>query len=79
MPRAARKATGGQVYHVLNRSVGKMRLSGRETDFEVFERVVIEAHQRHPIRVLSYCVLSKHWHFVVWPWADGQGLKPGRT
>jgi putative transposase len=49
-----------------------MRLFGREADFEAFQRVMIEAHQRHPIRVLSYCVLSSHWHFVVWPQADGQ-------
>ncbi len=33
---------------------------------------MIEAHQRHPIRILAYCVLSNHWHFVVWPEADGQ-------
>src|SRR5271157_717249 len=30
------------------------------------------AHQRHPIRIPSYCVLSNHWHFAVWPDADGQ-------
>lgn len=72
MPRAARKAPGGQVYHVLNRSVGKMHLFGRDADFEAFQRVMIETHQRHPIRILSYCVLSNHWQFAVWPDADGQ-------
>jgi len=72
MPRAARKAPGGQVYHVLNRSVGKRHLFGKDADFEAFQRVMIEAHQRHPIRILSYCVLSNHWHFAVWPDADGQ-------
>ena len=72
MPRAARKAPGGQVYHVLNRSVGKMHLFGKDADFEAFQRVMIEAHQRHSIRILSYCVLSNHWHFAVWPDADGQ-------
>ena len=72
MPRAARKAPGGQVYHVLNRSVGKMHLFGKDADFEAFQRVMIEAHQRHPIRILSYCVLSNRWHFAVWPDADGQ-------
>ena len=72
MPRAARNAPGGQVYHVLNRSVGKMHLFGKDADFEAFQRVMIEAHQRHPIRILSYCVLSNHWHFAVWPHADGQ-------
>ena len=42
MPRAARKAPGGQVYHVLNRSVGKMHLFGKDADFEAFQRVMIE-------------------------------------
>jgi len=64
MPRAARKAPGGQVYHVLNRSVGRMHLFGKNAGFEAFQRVMIEAHQRHPIRILSYCVLSNHWHFM---------------
>jgi putative transposase len=72
MPRAARKAPGGQVYHVLNRSVGKMHLFAQDADFEVFQRVMIEAHRRHPIRILSYCILSNHWHFVVWPQTDGE-------
>ena len=26
-----------------------------------------EAHKRLPLRILSYCVLPNHWHFVVWP------------
>jgi SnoaL-like domain len=37
-----------------------------------FERVNVETHERQPIRILSYCVLSNHWHFVVWPEEDGQ-------
>jgi putative transposase len=43
-----------------------------EADYRAFEEVMIEAHVRHPIRVLAYCVLSNHWHFVVWPEEDGQ-------
>ena len=39
----------------------------KDADFEAFERVMVEAHQRQPIRILSYCVLSNHWHFVAWP------------
>jgi putative transposase len=72
MPRSARVAPGGQVYHVLNRSVGKRRLFGNDADFEAFERIMIEAHQRHPIRILSYTFLADHWHFVVWPRKDGE-------
>ena len=72
MPRTARKAPGGHVYHVLNRAVGRMRLFRTDDDFEAFRRVMIEAHQRHPLRILADCVLSNHWHFVVWPKTDGQ-------
>ena len=60
------------MYLVLNRSVGKRHLFGKDADFEAFQRVMIEAHQRYPIRILSDCVLSNHWHFAVWPDADGQ-------
>jgi REP element-mobilizing transposase RayT len=49
-----------------------MQMFRKQSDFEAFERVMVEAHQRQPIRILSYCVLSNHWHFVVWPAADGQ-------
>ena len=44
----------------------------KAADFEAFERVMVEAHQREPIRILAYCILSNHWHFVVWPERDGQ-------
>jgi putative transposase len=60
------------VYHVLNRAAGRAHLFRNDGDFEAFQRVILEAHQRHPIRVLTYCVLSNHWHFVVWPEADSQ-------
>ncbi len=46
MPRAVRKAPGGQLYHVLNRAVGKMHLFGRDADFEAFQRVMIEEHRQ---------------------------------
>jgi hypothetical protein len=37
----------------------------KNADFEVFQHDVIEALRRVPIRILSSCVLSNHWHFVV--------------
>ena len=44
MPTAGPKAPGGQVYHVLNRSVGKLHRFGKDADSEAFQRVMIEAH-----------------------------------
>lgn len=71
MPRAARAAPGDTVYHVLNRANGKLRLFRKEDDFLAFFRCVREAIAKHPIRILGWCVMANHWHFVVWPERDG--------
>jgi REP element-mobilizing transposase RayT len=49
-----------------------MHLFHRDADLEAFQHDVIEALRRDPIRILSSCVLSNHWHFVVCPETDGQ-------
>jgi putative transposase len=49
-----------------------MKLFRHDRDYAAFERVLQEAHQRFPIRLLDYCIMSNHWHFVVWPKADGE-------
>ena len=72
MPRMARNAPGGLVYHVLNRANGRLRLFKTEKDFLAFERVLLLAHRRTPIRILDWCVMSNHWHLVLWPERDGQ-------
>jgi putative transposase len=71
MPRRLRVASGGYVYHVLNRAVGRARILGKERDFEAFEEVIGEAKARLPMRVLAWCVMPNHWHFVLWPRGDG--------
>lgn len=43
-----------------------------DADFEAAERVMVETHLREPLRILSYCEMSDHWHFVAWPQRDGQ-------
>jgi putative transposase len=55
------------VYHVLNRANGRQPLFRKEADYAAFERVVEEAQMREPLRILAYCVLPNHWHWVVWP------------
>jgi putative transposase len=60
------------VYHVLNRSVGKMKMFRQDKDFEAFESLLVGAHQRLPLRLLAYCVMGTHWHFVAWPREDGE-------
>ena len=72
MPRHPRVAPGGVVYHALNRATAKLPLFEKEADFEAFERCIEYAQEHDPTRVLAYCVMPNHWHFVLWPRKDGE-------
>jgi len=65
MARRARAAPGGVVYFVLNRSVAGLPLFRKEADYAAFERIMLEAHERHPTRVLAWRLMPAHWHFIV--------------
>lgn len=71
MPRANRYAPGGMVFHVLNRGVGRRALFTKDDDFLAFEQVVEESLRTRRMRLCAYCLMSNHWHFVVWPERDG--------
>jgi putative transposase len=70
MPRSRRQTPGGYVYHALNRSCARLPLFKKDRDYEAFFTVLDEALERHPIRILGYCVMPNHWHFVLWPKGD---------
>ncbi len=72
MARTARVAPGGLIYHVMNRAVARLPLFRKEADYAVFERVMLEAHERRPTRILAWCLMRTHWHFVIWPRKDGE-------
>ncbi len=72
MPRTARYAPKGLVYHALNRAVARLPLFQTDGDYEAFERVMRETHDKFPLEILAYCVMPNHWHFVLRPLEDGQ-------
>ena len=72
MPRTQRLAPGGMVFHVLNRGVGRQKIFASHRDYEAYEKAVAETLQLYPIRVLAYCLMPNHWHFILWPKEDGQ-------
>ena len=72
MPRCARVTPGGLAYHVLNRSVAGLPLFRKEADYEAFERIMIEAQELHPTRIVAWCLMRNHWHFILWPRAEGE-------
>ena len=72
MPRTARKALGGVIYHVLNRGNGRQRLFASPGDYAAFVELVRRAKEAVPgMEILAYCLMPNHWHLVVKPRRDG--------
>ena len=72
MARKPRNTPGGYIYHVLNRSAGRIALFRNDADYVAFERVMLEAHRRVPLHILAWCLMKNHWHFVVRPRKDDE-------
>jgi putative transposase len=70
MPRTARIAPGGMIFHVLNRGVARMQLFDKPADFQAFERVLQETLGEAPMRICAYGLMPNHWHLLLWPEAD---------
>ena len=60
MPRRLRFASGGYVFHVLNRAVGRATIFDHAGDYQAFERCLREAHDWLPMRLLAYCLMRNH-------------------
>ena len=59
------------VYHVLNRANNKADLFAKAKNYQDFLKIVREALEFVPMRILSYCLMPNHWHFVLYPQGDG--------
>jgi putative transposase len=71
MPRSARASQGGYCYHVLNRGNGRQTVFHKEGDYAAFVKLLRDAGERVPIRLLAYCVMPNHFHLALWPYEDG--------
>jgi len=71
MPRTARASQGGFLYHVLNRGNGRNDVFHKEEDFLAFVNLMRETHEKVPMRLLGYCLMTNHFHLLLWPHEDG--------
>ena len=72
MPPRTSAGTGGRVFHVMNRAVhGQLLFNGPE-DYVEFLEIVARVREKVPMRILAYCLMPNHWHFVLWPDEDWQ-------
>ena len=57
MPRRPPIATGGYVYHALNRAVGRSTIFEKVDDYAAFAAVLEEAREQVDMRLLAFCVM----------------------
>ncbi len=70
MPRTARAAVGGVVYHVLNRGNGRMGVFRKPGDYRAFLDFLLEGKEKAQIELFGFCLMPNHWHLVVRPRGD---------
>ncbi len=66
MARSSRNLPAGCVVHIVNRGNDKRLLFERASEFEEFLGLVAWAQAICPVRIVAYCIMSNHWHFVFW-------------
>ncbi|MFN2378388.1 MAG: transposase [Candidatus Binatia bacterium] len=71
VPRVARIAPGGSVFHVLNRANGHGRLFETPGEYREFLAILGECAALDTMRILAFCAMPNHWHLLLWPRGEG--------
>lgn len=71
MPRISRGPSSGVVSHVVNRGNGRATVFHDEDDYAAFVGLLGEACDREPMRVVGCCLMSNHFHLLLWPPEEG--------
>lgn len=71
MPRIGRVDIGEHVYHIINRSNARVQIFDTIDDYQQFEAILNDAVSKYAMRLLAYCIMPNHWHFVLHPRNDG--------
>jgi putative transposase len=64
--------SAGVVFHVVNRAIQGQLLFSDFGEYLAFQRLLARALETVPTRLLAYCLMPNHWHFVLWPRIDGE-------
>jgi putative transposase len=66
-----RSYPGGIVYHVVNRATQGQLLFRDHGEYLAFQRLLGRAVRKTGMRLLAYCMMPNHVHFLLWPRKDG--------
>ncbi len=71
MPRPPRASAVNTCYHVLNRGNGRSTVFHKDSDYAAFFKLLKQASERVPMRLLAFCLMPNHFHLVVWNRHEG--------
>ena len=60
MPRTARAASGGVVYHVLNRGNGRTTIFREPGDYAAFLQLLIDGKDKARVELFGFCLMPNH-------------------
>jgi len=67
MPRIRRSAPDGLAHHIINRGNDRKTVFHKIGDYLAFLRFMRAAQVCVPMRILAFCLMPNHFHFVFWP------------
>src|SRR3989344_3787814 len=71
MARPLRIDVGDQVYHVINRANGRLKIFEEDWMYQDFEYLLNEMRELYDMRILAYILMPNHWHLLLYPEKDG--------
>lgn len=67
MPRTARAAMGGVIYHVYNCGKNGKTLFRSSEDFQAYLELLIEGTSMASVEVFGFCLMPNYWHIILKP------------
>lgn len=71
MARPLRVDVGGEIYHCLNRAVGRQQIFHTAEDYQLFLQILAEVHDVTNVGILAFVIMPNHWHLVLQPQENG--------
>lgn len=65
MPRMHRGLVDNGIYHVVSRGNGGQDVFLKASDYQAFLKLMEESKKRFPVKILSFCLMPNHLHFIL--------------
>lgn len=67
MPRSARTAWAGAIFHVVNRGVEKRKVFLDDDGYQRFITLLRKGKERAPVKMFGFCLMPNHFHIILSP------------